>query len=176
MFSRLDRGSTSAQRVAELDAETLRKQGTKFGSFHSRGERKTTQTAGFDGVLSSLSFAAERKGAAGGITAGAVRGERIATGAARPRNDTLQGVRCAAAHMGAALQNNFCRAGPGQLAGVRLGSGSGCLPIEFRRAACPHTAVGEVQHPASGWGQLALRRTMRFLPPGRCRHRPLHTV
>ena len=82
---------------------------------HSSRE-KDFKTIGFDGVLSSLSFAAERKGAAGGITAGAVRGERIATGAARPRNDTLQGVRGAAAHMGAAIQYDFCRAGPVQLA------------------------------------------------------------
>ena len=114
---------------------------------HSSRERNF-KTIGFDGVLSSLSFAAERKGAAGGITAGAVR----------PRNDTLQGVRCAAAHMCAALQNNFYRAGPGRLAGVRLGSGSGRLPKELRRAACPHAAVDAVQHPASGWGQPAYAR------------------
>ena len=32
---------------------------------------------------------------------------------------------------------------------------------------------GVIKLPAAGWGQPALRRTMCFLPPGRCRHRPL---
>ena len=78
MFSRLERGSTSAQRVAELDAETMRRKGMSFAMTDSRGGRRSTQLApqprkgfqnlGFDGVLSSLSFAAERKGAAGGKT------------------------------------------------------------------------------------------------------------
>ena len=48
--------------------------------------RKGFQNLGFGGVLSSLSFAAERKGAVGDIKTAAL-GKRIATAAERPRND-----------------------------------------------------------------------------------------
>ena len=49
--------------------------------------RKGFQNLGFGGVLSSLSFAAERKGAVGDIKT-AAPGKRIATAAERSRNDT----------------------------------------------------------------------------------------
>ena len=48
--------------------------------------RKGFQNLGFGGVLSSLSFAAERKGAVGDIKTAAL-GKRIDTGAERSRND-----------------------------------------------------------------------------------------
>ena len=50
--------------------------------------RKGFQNLGFGGVLSSLSFAAERKGAVGDIKNAAL-GKRIATGAERSRNDRV---------------------------------------------------------------------------------------
>ena len=50
--------------------------------------RHAAQNLGFGGVLSSLSFAAERKGAVGDIKT-AVLGEQIAAGAERPRNDRV---------------------------------------------------------------------------------------
>ena len=49
---------------------------------------KDSKTIGFGGVLSSLSFAAERKGAVGDIKNAAL-GERIATAAERSRNDRV---------------------------------------------------------------------------------------
>ena len=49
---------------------------------------KDFKTIGFGGVLSSLSFAAERKGAVGDIKTAAL-GERIAAAAERPRNDRV---------------------------------------------------------------------------------------
>ena len=69
--------STSTECAAEVDAEAIRKHGMNFAQTDSRGKRGPTQSApqprkgsqnlGFGGVLFSLSFAAERKGAAGGI-------------------------------------------------------------------------------------------------------------
>ena len=69
--------STSTECVAEVGAEAIRKHGMNFAQTDLRGKRGPTQSApqprkgfqnlGFDGVLSSLSFAAERKEAAGGI-------------------------------------------------------------------------------------------------------------
>ncbi len=50
--------------------------------------RKGFQNLGFSGVLSSLSFAAERKGAVGDIKTAAL-GKRITTGAERSRNDRV---------------------------------------------------------------------------------------
>ena len=79
--------STSTECVAEVGTEAMRKHGMNFAQTDSRGKRGPTQSApqprkgsqnlGFGGVLFSLSFAAERKGAAGGMT----------QGAKRPRND-----------------------------------------------------------------------------------------
>ena len=50
--------------------------------------RKGFQNLGFGGVLSSLSFAAERKGAVGDIKTAAL-GKQIVTAAERPRNDRV---------------------------------------------------------------------------------------
>ena len=68
--------STSTECVAEVGAEAIRKHGMNFAQTDLRGKRGPTQSApqprkgsqnlGFGGVLFSLSFAAERKGAAGG--------------------------------------------------------------------------------------------------------------
>ena len=49
---------------------------------------KDAKTNGFGGVLSSLSFAAERKGAVGDIKTAAL-GKQIATAAERSRNDRV---------------------------------------------------------------------------------------
>ena len=90
--------STSAERVADGDAETMRKQGANFAVLSSRGwrvpdlavscPRKGFQNLGFGGVLSSLSFAADRKGAVGDIKTAAL-GKQIATAAERRRNDRV---------------------------------------------------------------------------------------
>ena len=76
--------STSTECVAEVGAEAIRKHGMNFAQADSRGKRGPTQSApqprkgsqnlGFGGVLFSLSFAAERKGAAGGKTVVGKRG------------------------------------------------------------------------------------------------------
>ena len=50
--------------------------------------RKGFQNLGFGGVLSSLSFAAERKGAVGDIKTAAL-GKRIAAGAMCSRSDKV---------------------------------------------------------------------------------------
>ena len=72
--------STGAERVAELDAESMRRQGrisqrrvrvaerNRYNQHLSR--EKDSKTMGFGGVLFSLSFAAERKGATGGVMQG----------------------------------------------------------------------------------------------------------
>ncbi len=77
------------ERPADGAAETKRKQGANFAHPGPRGKRRPTwttpqprkgfQNLGFGSVLSSLSFAAERKGAVGDIKTAAL-GERIATG------------------------------------------------------------------------------------------------
>ncbi len=70
-------GSTSAERVAVDRRRDSAKARSGDAAFYSRGlkvtmlsapcPRKESKTIGFGGVLSSLSFAGERKGAAGGI-------------------------------------------------------------------------------------------------------------
>ena len=86
------------ERPADATAETMRRQGANFAHPGPRGKRRPTwttpqprkgfQNLGFGGVLSSLSFAAERKGAVGDIKT-AAPGERIAAAAERPRNDRV---------------------------------------------------------------------------------------
>ena len=72
--------STGAERIAALDAEGMRRQGRisqrrvrvaerdRYNQHLSR--EKDSKTMGFGGVLFSLSFAEERKGAAGGKCSG----------------------------------------------------------------------------------------------------------
>ena len=70
------------ERPADGAAETIRKQGANFAHPGPRGKRRPTwttpqprkgfQNLGFGGVLSSLSFAAERKGAVGDIKTAAL--------------------------------------------------------------------------------------------------------
>ena len=106
-------GSTSAERVAVDRRRGSAKARDGVAPFNSRGQkvpiftaprpRKESKTIGFDGVLWVLSVAGDRKYPAGGIyrhkgcagrnpPATALpwpwgTGRRIATGAARPRND-----------------------------------------------------------------------------------------
>ena len=78
-------GSTSAERVADGDAETMRKQGAKFAHPDTRGRedrcrRHLSRGKDFKALVLTaffppLSFAEERKGAAGGTA----QGMRIAT-------------------------------------------------------------------------------------------------
>ena len=72
------------ERPADGAAEAMRKQGANFAHPDPRGKRRPTwttpqprkgfQNLGFGGVLSSLSFAAERKGAVGDIKTAALGG------------------------------------------------------------------------------------------------------
>ena len=90
--------STGAERVAELDAESMRRQG-RISQLRVRvaerdrynqhlNREKDSKTMGFGGVLFSLSFAAERKGATGGV----MQGDGLPHQRRRSlaRNDTLQ--------------------------------------------------------------------------------------
>ena len=91
------------ERPADGAAETIRKQGANFAHPGLRGKRRPTwatpqprkgfQNLGLGGILSSLSFAAERKGAVGDIKTAAL-GKRIATAAERPRNDRFFFMNC----------------------------------------------------------------------------------
>ena len=93
------------ERPADGAAETIRKQGANFAHLGPRGKRRPTwatpqprkgfQNLVFGGVLSSLSFAAERKGAVGDIKTAAL-GERIAAAAERSRNDRVFFMSCSA--------------------------------------------------------------------------------
>ena len=72
--------STGAERIAALDAESTRRQGrisqrrvrvAERGRYNQHLSReKDSKTMGFGGVLFSLSFAAERKGATGVVMQG----------------------------------------------------------------------------------------------------------
>ena len=129
--------STSTECIAEVGAEAIRKHGMNFAQTDSRGKREPTQSApqprkgsqnlGFGGVLFSLSFAAERKGAAGGKTVVGKRG--------------LPRARCALA-MTWFLHKVRRKPGfrsSGRPTPVRR------LPIDLRRAASPHVAPRQTQ-------------------------------
>ena len=116
------------ERPADGAAETIRKQGANFAHPGPRGKRRPTwmtpqprkgfQNLGFGGVLSSLSFAAERKGAAGGKTVVGKRG--------------LPRARCALAMTGF-FHELRCKPGfrsSGRPSPVRR------LPIDYRREIC----------------------------------------
>ena len=90
--------STGAERIAALDAENMRRQGrishcrvrvAERGRYNQHLSReKDSKTMGFGGVLFSLSFAAERKGATGGVMQGYRSPHQWHRSLAR--NDTLQ--------------------------------------------------------------------------------------
>ena len=118
-------GSTSAERVAELDAETMRRKGASFAMTDSRGGRRSTQLAprprkgfqnlGFDGDLWILSAAAGRKYPAGGMClSGALhRVLQIAAAGGRTGCAMTEGARAAAQAGGGPpyTQLDRCRVG-----------------------------------------------------------------
>ena len=167
--------STSAECVAESDAETIRKQGAILHIPIRAAERrrhsprpargKDSKTIGFGGVLSSLSFAEERKGAAGCNVLG--KKCRTIGGQRRP---PLHGDRgCGLPRAQSALAMTHCKEcgvrrdtrippyseiikpfvgqGPCALPGSAVQARPGPsrrpalthpLPIELRRGRCPH--------------------------------------
>ena len=94
--------------------------------WHSSRE-KDFKTIGFDGVLSSLSFAAERKGAAGGKTVVGKCGLPRAR-CALAMTWFLHEVRCKPGFKSSGRPTPVCR-----------------LPIDLRRAASPHAAARQTQ-------------------------------